>query len=56
MRKLTDTVVLLFLLIGPALVLTCVRPSEKVQEVPYSQEQLTPMETDLVQARMVYLP
>ncbi|PSR10590.1 MAG: hypothetical protein DA408_15485 [Bacteroidetes bacterium] len=42
MRKLTDTVVLLFLLIGPALVLTCMRQPPEAETVPFSQEDALP--------------
>jgi hypothetical protein len=49
MRKLTDTVVLLFLLIGPALVLTCVRQPTEAETVPFSQEESLPNVTTVDQ-------
>lgn len=38
MRKFVDTIVLVFLLIGPAVILTCVRQPSPEQE-QFSQEQ-----------------
>ena len=39
MRKFVDTIVLVFLLIGPAVILTCVRQPTEEQE-QYSQEEM----------------
>lgn len=45
MRKFVDTIVLVFLLIGPAVILTCVRqPEEASQQI--SQEQILEEEVE----------
>jgi hypothetical protein len=39
MRKLVDTLVLVCLLVGPALVLTCVRQSDSSEVEPISEQE-----------------
>lgn len=45
MRKFVDTVVLVFLLIGPAVILTCVRQPEGEPQ-QFSQQELQEEEND----------